>query len=665
MKLSISSKLRMSYLALAVLFIVSSLFVYRSVDGLQTQTHSLLRFDLPTVDASRQLGQSLQTTVSELRGHMLLVGSEEQVEASKTKVLEHIERVDIQLISLEGLLPEQTYLAVSERWTSIKETANKILEIAQTHDNLPAHALFINEAAPIAEVALDQIQGLINEEAGRVAGGERKRLFKLYADAYNSLANALSAQRDYLQYGNQDYLDKYNDFLKSHAKVVEQIGYKTQLFSSSDESLWSLFNEMKGLYLPLAKQVIEQRQSPSWNQSNFLMESELLPSIQRVESELDNVVLLAQQKASETENRIGSSVKSLLAILALSCVAVLGVAFIVSHFLGRQIGGRVSLIAKRAQLIAAGDVSSAPLTVTGRDELADLMVSINSMNQSLSRLVGQVSQSVGAVEDKMDDLTKHSRQSLQQVELQSSNLDNIGHSLSEVAVGSEQTASQVQISSSALVDAKQELASGETMLTENHGNMTDLVSAIQTAQQLVAQLSNESQAIGKVTEVIEGLAEQTNLLALNAAIEAARAGEQGRGFAVVADEVRMLASRTTESTTEINAIVQAIRSSTNKVEEQINEGTSIASDAMEQTHEALGRIQLSAEQVELVNAQMASLAATAEQQANATQTISGLVNDINDSLSAVAGQTRSANEVTEQVTANVGELHQQVANFKV
>ncbi len=160
MKLSISSKLRMSYLALAVLFIVSSLFVYRSVDGLQTQTHSLLRFDLPTVDASRQLGQSLQTTVSELRGHMLLVGSEEQVEASKAKVLQHIDHVDIQLVSLEGLLPEQTYLAVSERWASIKATANKILEIAQTHDNLPAHALFINEAAPIARSLLTKYRGL-------------------------------------------------------------------------------------------------------------------------------------------------------------------------------------------------------------------------------------------------------------------------------------------------------------------------------------------------------------------------------------------------------------------------------------------------------------------------------------------------------------------------
>lgn len=665
MKLSISGKLRTSYLALGVLFIVSSLFVYRSVDGLQSQTHSLLQYDLPTVDASRQLGQSLQTTVSELRGHMLLVGSEEQVEQSKASVLQHMDGVDIQLLSLEGLLSDQSYQEINDSWNSIKESANQILDIAQTNENLPAHALFINEAAPIAEVALDQLQGLINDEAGRPEGGERKRLFKLYADAYNSLANALAAQRDYLQYGNQDYLDKYNDFLKAHAKVVEQIGYKTDLLSSSDQSLWSLFNEMKSLYTPLATQVIELRQSPNWNESNYLMSSALLPAIDTVQTELNSIVSTQQQKARETETHISSSVTSLIAILAVSCAIVLAVAFLVSHFLGRQIGGRVSLIAKRAQLIAAGDVSSEPLKVAGNDELADLMTSINSMNQSLAQLVGKVSHSVEAVEARMGDLTQNSRQSLEQVEQQSSSLDNIGHSLSEVAVGSEQTASQVQVSSSALVDAKQELASGESMLTENHSNMTSLVDAIQNAQQLVEQLSNESQAIGKVTEVIEGLAEQTNLLALNAAIEAARAGEQGRGFAVVADEVRMLASRTTESTTEINAIVQAIRTSTNKVEQQINEGTAIASDAMGQTHQALSRIQSSAEQVELVNEQMESLAATAEQQANATQTISGLVNDINESLSAVAEQTRSANQVTEEVTSNVGDLHAQVSNFKV
>jgi methyl-accepting chemotaxis protein len=127
----------------------------------------------------------------------------------------------------------------------------------------------------------------------------------------------------------------------------------------------------------------------------------------------------------------------------------------------------------------------------------------------------------------------------------------------------------------------------------------------------------------------------------------------------------MLASRTTESTTEINTIIQAIRTSINKVVEQINVGTTIASEAMEQTSGALSRIQSSGEQVELVNDQMASLAATAEQQAVATQSISKLVNEINESLKLVAEQSRTTNHVTEQVTSNVGELHAQVAKFKV
>ncbi len=271
--------------------------MYRSVESVQADTQSLLLHDLPTVDASRQLGQSIQETVSELRGFLLLVGSEEQVESYRGEVLSKTDLVDIQLISLESLISSQQYQVINDEWSTIKATSADILAISHTDENLPAHSLFINEAAPIAEVALDQLQGLINDEAGKTEGGERKRLFKLYADGYNSLANALAALRDYLQYGAQDYLDKYVDLMKFHDQVVTQIGYKQSFMSDSDQSLWSLFNEMKALYVPLAKQVIEIRQSDGWNRSNSLMSDTLLPAINVVQNELNGIVSAQQQKS--------------------------------------------------------------------------------------------------------------------------------------------------------------------------------------------------------------------------------------------------------------------------------------------------------------------------------------------------------------------------------
>ncbi|MFA0442093.1 chemotaxis protein [Vibrio sp. 10N.286.49.C2] len=664
MTLSISGKLRMSFLALGVLFIVSSLFVYRSITQVQDQTRSLLQYDLPTVDASRQVGQSLQATVSLLRGYMLLNSSDAERESGQQLVLNAFDTTDIQLISLESLISVPHYNGLDESWNEIKSTAQEILTLSHSDDNLPAHSMFMNEAAPIAEVALDQLQGLINDEAGRSEGGERKRLFKLYADGYTSLANALAALRDYLQYGQQDYLEKYNDLMKYHKQVVNEIASKTALLSASDQSLWSLFNEMKALYFPLADQVIKIRQSSDWDQASYLMTASLIPAVDNMQTRLDTIVSEQQTNASNTERNIATSIATVVVILMASCGIALLSALVVSSVMGQHIGARIRTIAGRAQQIAAGDVSNPALVIKGSDELSELTRSVNTMNLSLANLVGGVTENATSVQERMTQLIQSSQDGLQRMERQSQHVDEIGHSLSEVAVGAEQTAQQVQDSSTTLFDSKAELQNGELALRANQDSMISLSEAIEKTQRLVETLSQESQAIGKVTEVIEGLAEQTNLLALNAAIEAARAGEQGRGFAVVADEVRLLASRTTESTGEINGIIQAIQSSTGKVAEQISIGTHIANQAVEHTNNAAQRIKSTGEQVENVNDQMSALAATAEQQASATQSISILVNEINESLKVVAQQSRDANTVTDDVTTRVKQLNEQVAQFK-
>lgn len=248
MKLTISGKLQLSFLSLAVLFIVAALFIYRSVNVVEQHTTSLLESDLPTVDTGRSIQQSLQASVSTLRAYMLLGRDEKVGSAQLDKLKTIISNTDESLPKLETLLEPSTYQQVSSEWQVVKSSIIEISELSHTDENMPAHSLFLNEAAPIAEVALDQLQGLIDDEAGNKDGDERKRLFRLYADSYTSLANALSSMRDFLQYGKQEYLDKYHGFLKAHARFVAEIDSKTSLMSESSSGLWALFKEMQQLY---------------------------------------------------------------------------------------------------------------------------------------------------------------------------------------------------------------------------------------------------------------------------------------------------------------------------------------------------------------------------------------------------------------------------------
>lgn len=664
MNLTISGKLQLSFVLLAVLFMASAVFTYRNVTTVEQYASSLLKSDLPTVDTSRGIQQSVQASLSSIRAYMLLGGDEE----ASTRLSEDVRNImvstDESLPTLQALISEQDFQAIQSQWDAVKVSLNKLIELSHSDENLPAHNLFINEAAPIAEVALDQLQSLINEESGNPFGGDRKRLFKVYADSYTSLANALSALRDFLLYGQQDHLDKYHDLIKYHNQSVAEIDSKLDRLTDNDQSLWSLFKEMQQLYFPLAEQVIALRQSPEWNESNLLMANELLPAADALDQSLETIVLAQQSRADQSGQGINQSIKNVLTTMLIAAALVLFAAIAISKYMGNTIGRRVKNLSERAKTIASGDVSQPPLTVVGKDELADLTDSINRMNQSLASIVAGVSEKAHQVDTSMGALLESAQVTSSNVEQQQTSIVEMGSQLDEIALAARNTLDQANQSVQKLSDSKGEIEQGRDALEQNKVTMESLHGSIETASTQVTQLSKESEAIGRVTEVIEGLAEQTNLLALNAAIEAARAGDQGRGFAVVADEVRMLATRTTQSTTEINGIINAIQRSTNSVVEEIEHSQSLAEQGAEHIEKAVTRLLVTTEQIGSLNEQMAELAAAAEQQSHATNSITGLMSGITQSVDEVSNNSQRASETSLQVKEQVTELNQQMATFK-
>ncbi|WP_420788149.1 HAMP domain-containing methyl-accepting chemotaxis protein [Vibrio alginolyticus] len=664
MNLTISGKLQLSFVLLAVLFMASAVFTYRNVTTVEQYASSLLKSDLPTVDTSRGIQQSVQASLSSIRAYMLLGGDEEASARLSEDVRNIMASTDESLPTLQALISEQDFQAIQSQWDAVKVSLNKLIELSHSDENLPAHNLFINEAAPIAEVALDQLQSLINEESGNPFGGDRKRLFKVYADSYTSLANALSALRDFLLYGQQDHLDKYYDLIKYHNQSVAEIDSKLDRLTDNDQSLWSLFKEMQQLYFPLAEQVIALRQSPEWNESNLLMANELLPAADALDQSLETIVLAQQSRADQSGQGINQSIKNVLTTMLIAAALVLIAAVAISKYMGNTIGRRVKNLSERAKTIASGDVSQPPLTVVGKDELADLTDSINRMNQSLASIVAGVSEKAHQVDTSMGALLESAQVTSSNVEQQQTSIVEMGSQLDEIALAARNTLDQANQSVQKLSDSKGEIEQGRDALEQNKVTMESLHGSIETASTQVTQLSKESEAIGRVTEVIEGLAEQTNLLALNAAIEAARAGDQGRGFAVVADEVRMLATRTTQSTTEINGIINAIQRSTNSVVEEIEHSQSLAEQGAEHIEKAVTRLLVTTEQIGSLNEQMAELAAAAEQQSHATNSITGLMSDITQSVDEVSNNSQRASETSLQVKEQVTELNQQMATFK-
>ncbi len=660
MKLSISRKLQLSFLSLAVLFIVSASFIYKSVTVVEKHTRSLIQTDLPTVDTSRSFQQSIQETLSLLRSYLLLGDPGE---------LEHLNRVvqttEASLPTLNTLLSEESFIEVEQQWEQVKALAIQTAKLSQDEGNLPAHALFINEAAPIAEVALDQLQGLINAESSNKEGGERKRLFRLYADSYTSLANALSSMRDYLQYGHQSHLDKYHDFVKSHAKYINEIEEKQSLMTSDDQGLWSLFKDMEALYFPLEKQVIELRQSSGWNLANQKMARELLPAITQLQRTFDSQVATQQEKAKRSGEGIFLSLQNVSTLLVGSVIVLFIAAVVASHLIGKSIGERVAKLSQRAKQIASGDISEPALAVKGQDELASLTVSINQMNQSLANIVQGVTLKANTVNDSMGSLVTANQTTTSQLSEQKVALELAGHHLADVAQSADQTAERAEESAAVLTESKQQLANGSEALNSNRDVIQNLHRTIEQASQKVNDLSRESQAIGQVTEVIQGVAEQTNLLALNAAIEAARAGELGRGFAVVADEVRLLASRTSQSTSEITDIITAIQLATSSVVTEIEDSLMLAEQGAQLTEQTVETLSLTSQQIEVLGEQMAGLTQAAHQQSSATQAINQEMNKVTQTIDEVTMLAHSSNQTTEQVRSQVTDLTQEMAHFNV
>ncbi len=370
-----------------------------------------------------------------------------------------------------------------------------------------------------------------------------------------------------------------------------------------------------------------------------------------------------QAYVAEDQSMQAELKKNSLLIIGSSALALL-VGLIAAWVITRLIVAPLRRVIRVAQQIASGDLS-ATVEVTRRDEIGQLMQAMQQMGAGLSSIVSGLQAGIEQLASSAQSLSAVTEQTNLEVSSQKEETEQVATAMNQMTATVHDVARNAEEAAQAAQTADGKVESGQQVVRQSMARIEQLADSATSASSSIESLSAEIQNIGTVLSVIKSVAEQTNLLALNAAIEAARAGEQGRGFAVVADEVRALAKRTQQSTEEIERLVSALRSAAQSSVQQIqNSGELVklaVSDAL-QTESALGSIAAAVSLIQQMNQQ---IAAAAEEQSSVAEEINRSVTSIRASAdqSSLAMQGNAASSIE---LAQLGvELKGMVGHFRL
>ena len=335
-----------------------------------------------------------------------------------------------------------------------------------------------------------------------------------------------------------------------------------------------------------------------------------------------------------------------------------------SHSLGRAVGRRAEKIVGALNAMSKGDLSLS-VKLAGKDEFAWMAWEYSCARKEFSAIVKELmaqSTNVAAAAEELAAITTQSREGMNR---QHAETEQVATAMNEMSMSVHEVAGNASNAADAAQQADEAAKKGQQVVKGTVDDIHNLATEVESAAEVIGKLKEDSIGIGAVLDVIRAIADQTNLLALNAAIEAARAGEQGRGFAVVADEVRSLASRTQESTREIQGMIERLQNGAASAADAMDQGRRSADATVEKAGQAGESLDAITQVVDTIRDMNTQIAHAAEQQSTTAEEINrnvATINTISVETSHGAEQTAKATDELAQLALHLQEV---VGKFKL
>ncbi len=446
-------------------------------------------------------------------------------------------------------------------------------------------------------------------------------------------------------------LAKARELSRDNPAAQQSLDQVEQLWRENSQLKLQVINMVDAGEVDAARELLVGKEHKSWRP---------------IRKELQTLMGQARDSFGSTKETVIASVQSTFtqgAVLGLFAILVGGIlALLIVRNISHSLNRTISALTDISQ--GDGDLTQR-LPESGKDEFSQLARAFNAFVSNIQQVIGEIASAtgrLGAASQHMSGITDESTRSVQQ---QLSQTEQVATAMNEMTATVQEVAQHAGDAAAAASNADQEATQGRQVVEGTLQSIGQLADEVESAAGVIQQLENDSDNIGTVLDVIKGIAEQTNLLALNAAIEAARAGEQGRGFAVVADEVRTLASRTHESTVEIEAMIDQLQAGARNAVKAMSESRSRAQSSVDSAAQAGSSLQSIAEAVATINTMNTQIAGAAAEQGSVAEEINQSVVAINQAAEMSTSSINQTATASQELFALSEQLNELIARFRI
>lgn len=592
------------------------------------------------------------------------------IDETKAHMDKQIEKLREQ-IDAQGKILVDSFAA---NWGAYMNINEQVIKLATLNSNVRAMKLSKDQAQQAFDVAKNQITSIANRNAQSLSSAsslEQARRNGKISILSNEIAGLLIEiqrnEKDIILDTTQKGMDILaNDITKISAQLQKKLGELKALSSASDINMINNFEVAYQKYLRLDQQVRSLSRENGNNRAFDLASGQgrtlndraihiMTKLIKKVDADVEE-----HTTASNNNYRISRTIFLTLSTIGL----ILGIG--VGFYISLTISNGLQRLIIRLKDIAQGDGDlTARIDDNTKNELGQVASAFNLFVSKLQGVMGQVSDStwqVATASEDLSNLTENNRTEMNNLNEKTlqivTAIHEMGSTVTDVAKNAEQAAN-------ASSEANENAKDGTQSLNKTVDAANQLSNQIEKSTKSIQKLREDTQSIGSILDVIKGVAEQTNLLALNAAIEAARAGEHGRGFAVVADEVRSLAGKTQKSALEIESTISNLQGSAASVVEVMEQSSAQTTSVVDRVKDTNGQLSVIISSIKSINSMNAQIAAAAEEQAVVAEEINKNIVNVQE---ITAKSVNSMGEMAETTVllAQLAEAQRlQIGQFKL